>query len=105
MRGETVAEITGAARAMRAKMLTLEAPPGAVDVCGTGGDGLGTYNISTAIQFVIAGCGVPVAKHGNRNLSSKSGAADVLKAALGVNIEAEPEVVAAGAPTRPAPAS
>ncbi len=92
VRGETVAEITGAARAMRAKMVTLEAPPGAIDVCGTGGDGIGTYNISTASQFVITACGVPVAKHGNRNLSSKSGAADVL-AALGVNLEADHEVV------------
>ncbi|MEM7225849.1 MAG: anthranilate phosphoribosyltransferase [Pseudomonadota bacterium] len=92
VRGETVAEITGAARAMRAKMTTLSAPDGAIDVCGTGGDGLGTYNISTASQFVITACGVPVAKHGNRNLSSKSGAADVLMA-LGVNIEADYEVV------------
>jgi anthranilate phosphoribosyltransferase len=88
VRGETVDEITGAARAMRAKMLTIEAPEGAIDTCGTGGDAAGTYNISTACQFVVAACGVPVAKHGNRALSSKSGAADVL-AALGVNIDAE----------------
>ena len=92
VRGETVAEITGAVRAMRGKMLTVKAPPGAIDVCGTGGDASGTYNISTASQFVIAACGVPVAKHGNRALSSKSGAADVL-AALGVNIDAEMNLV------------
>ncbi len=92
VRGETVAEITGAARAMRAKMTTIEAPEGAVDVCGTGGDGTATYNISTASQFVIAACGVPVAKHGNRALSSKSGAADVL-AALGVNLDADMRLV------------
>jgi anthranilate phosphoribosyltransferase len=88
VRGETVDEITGAARAMRAKMLTIEAPPGAIDTCGTGGDSAGTYNISTACQFVVAGCGVPVAKHGNKALSSKCGAADVL-AALGVNLDAD----------------
>jgi anthranilate phosphoribosyltransferase len=88
VRGETVDEITGAARAMRAKMLTIEAPAGAIDTCGTGGDAKGTYNISTACQFVVAGCGVPVAKHGNKALSSKCGAADVL-AALGVNLDAD----------------
>jgi anthranilate phosphoribosyltransferase len=92
VRGETVEEITGAARTMRAKMLTIEAPDGAIDTCGTGGDGTGTYNISTASQFVVAACGVPVAKHGNRALSSKSGAADVLTA-LGVNIEADMSLV------------
>ena len=92
VRGETVAEITGAARAMRAKMLSIEAPPNAIDTCGTGGDAVGTYNISTASQFVVAACGVPVAKHGNRALSSKSGAADVL-GALGVNIEADMSLV------------
>ncbi|MFQ6018286.1 MAG: anthranilate phosphoribosyltransferase, partial [Kiloniellaceae bacterium] len=92
VRGETVAEITGAVRAMRAKMLTIEAPEGAIDVCGTGGDGKGTYNVSTASAFVVAACGVPVAKHGNRALSSKSGAADVL-AALGVNIDADLSLV------------
>jgi anthranilate phosphoribosyltransferase len=92
VRGETVAEITGAVRAMRAKMLTIEAPEGAIDVCGTGGDATGTYNISTASQFVLAGCGVPVAKHGNRALSSKSGAADVLTA-LGVDIDADMSLV------------
>jgi anthranilate phosphoribosyltransferase len=88
VRGETVEEITGAARAMRAKMLTIEAPEGAIDTCGTGGDAKGTYNVSTASAFVVAACGVPVAKHGNRALSSKSGAADVL-GALGVDIEAD----------------
>ncbi len=92
VRGETVPEITGAARAMRAKMTTIEAPDGAIDVCGTGGDGTATYNISTASQFVVAACDVPVAKHGNRALSSKSGAADVL-AALGVNLDADMSLV------------
>ncbi len=87
VRGETVEEITGAATVMRAKMTTINRPEGAVDICGTGGDGSGTYNISTASQFVVAACGVPVAKHGNRAASSKSGASDVLEA-LGVNIEA-----------------
>ena len=92
VRGETVDEITGAAKAMRAKMLTIDAPAGAIDTCGTGGDAAGTYNISTACQFVVAGCGVPVAKHGNKALSSKCGAADVL-AALGVNLEADMALV------------
>jgi anthranilate phosphoribosyltransferase len=86
VRGETVDEITGAVTTMRAKMLGVKAPADAVDVVGTGGDASGTYNISTCAAFIVAGCGVPVAKHGNRALSSKSGAADVL-AALGVNIE------------------
>ncbi len=88
VRGETVEELTGAVRAMRAKMLTVDGPDGAIDTCGTGGDAKGTLNISTASSFVVAACGVPVAKHGNRALSSKSGAADVLMA-LGVNIEAD----------------
>jgi anthranilate phosphoribosyltransferase len=92
VRGETVAEITGAVRAMRARALTIEAPRGAIDLCGTGGDGGGTFNISTAAAFVVAACGVPVAKHGNRNLSSKSGSADVLMA-LGVNIDAPMTIV------------
>jgi anthranilate phosphoribosyltransferase len=93
LRGETVEEITGAAEIMRAKALTLAAPPGAIDCCGTGGDASGTFNVSTAVSFVLAGCGVPVAKHGNRALSSKSGAADVL-AALGVNLDADMRLVA-----------
>ncbi|MDX1483135.1 MAG: anthranilate phosphoribosyltransferase [Alphaproteobacteria bacterium] len=88
VRGETVEEITGAATVMRAKALSVAAPAGAIDTCGTGGDASGTYNISTGAALVVAACGVPVAKHGNRALSSKSGSADVL-AALGVNIEAE----------------
>lgn len=92
VRGETVPEITGAARAMRARMTTIDAPPGAIDTCGTGGDAKGSFNISSAATFVIAACGVPVAKHGNRALSSKSGAADVLTA-LGVNIDADMALV------------
>src|SRR5947208_386975 len=92
VRGETVDEITGAARIMRAKALAIEAPPGTIDTVGTGGDSSGTFNISTASALVVAGCGVPVAKHGNRAFSSKSGAADVL-AALGVNIDCDMEIV------------
>ena len=87
LRGETVDEITGAARTMRAKAARIGAPDNAIDVVGTGGDGAGTLNISTAAALVVAGCGIPVAKHGNRALSSRSGAADVLTA-LGVDIEA-----------------
>lgn len=94
VRGETVAEITGAVETMRAKMLRVSAPEGAVDIVGTGGDASGSYNVSTCAAFIVAGCGVPVAKHGNRALSSKSGAADSL-AALGVNIELGPDEIAA----------
>ena len=92
VRGETADEITGAVSAMRAKMLPVEAPADAIDVVGTGGDASGSYNISTCAAFIVAGSGVPVAKHGNRALSSKSGAADVL-AALGVNIELAPDAI------------
>ncbi len=92
VRGETVDEITGAVRTMRAKALAVDAPDDAMDVVGTGGDGSGTYNISTAAAIVVAGSGVPVAKHGNKALSSKSGAADVL-AAMGVNIDADMALV------------
>jgi len=92
VRGETVDEITGAVTAMRAKMLKVDAPPNAIDIVGTGGDAKGSFNISTCASFIVAGAGVPIAKHGNRALSSKSGAADVL-GALGVKIELTPEQV------------
>jgi len=92
LRGETVDEITGAAQIMRDKALRIEAPEGAIDCCGTGGDQSGSYNISTAVSFVLAGAGVPVAKHGNRAQSSKTGAADVLTS-LGVNIDADMALV------------
>jgi anthranilate phosphoribosyltransferase len=90
VRGEQVPEITGAVRAMRSRMAAIEAPDGAIDVCGTGGDGAGTLNVSSAVTFVVAALGVPVAKHGNRALSSQTGGADVLTA-LGVNIDAPME--------------
>ena len=98
VRRETVAELTGAVRAMRARMTGVTAPPGAIDVVGTGGDNSGSLNISTATTFVLAGLGVVVAKHGNRALSSRTGAADVLSQ-LGVNVdvpfERMPEVMRA----------
>lgn len=87
VRGETVAELAGAVRAMRARMVRIAAPADAMDVCGTGGDNSGTLNISTAVTFVLAGLGVPVAKHGNRALSSRTGGADVLTA-LGIDVDA-----------------
>lgn len=92
LRGETIEEITGAVEAMRSKALNIKAPIGAVDTCGTGGDTAGTYNISTAAAIVLAACGVPVAKHGNRAVSSKSGSADVLET-LGINIDADMQIV------------
>ena len=91
-RGETVDEFAAAASVMRAKCLAVRAPDGAMDIVGTGGDGKGTLNISTATAFVVAGAGVIVAKHGNRNLSSKSGAADALTE-LGLNVMVGPDVV------------
>jgi anthranilate phosphoribosyltransferase len=92
VRGETVEEIAAGATVMRERMVRVQAPAGAVDTCGTGGDGAGTYNISTAAALVVAACGVPVAKHGNRGLSSRSGSSDVLQA-LGVDIEAPVPVI------------
>src|SRR5207237_4351935 len=89
VRGETIDEITGAVTAMRSKMLRVKAPRDAIDVVGTGGDASGSFNISTCAAFIVAGAGVPVAKHGNRALSSRSGAADVLTA-LGIRIDLEP---------------
>jgi anthranilate phosphoribosyltransferase len=85
-RGETATEIAAAARAMRARMISVGAPPGAIDVCGTGGDGHHTLNVSTAVSLVVAAAGVPVAKHGNRAASSKAGAADTLEA-LGLDLD------------------
>ena len=92
VRGETVDEIVGAVSAMRSKMLTVTAPDNAIDIVGTGGDGTGTFNISTLAALIVSGAGVPVAKHGNRALSSKSGAADAL-AALGVKLDITPEQI------------
>lgn len=92
VRGERVDEIAGAVSAMRSKMLPVKAVPGAIDIVGTGGDQSGSYNVSTCAAFVAAGAGVPVAKHGNRALSSRSGAADTL-AALGINIEIGPDLI------------
>jgi anthranilate phosphoribosyltransferase len=92
VRGESITEITGATRIIRRKALTLDAPKGTIDTCGTGGDYSGTYNISTAAALVIAACNVPVAKHGNYAISSKSGSADVLTA-LGVNINSDISLV------------
>ncbi|RWC49383.1 anthranilate phosphoribosyltransferase [Mesorhizobium sp.] len=92
VRGETVSEISGAVATMRAKMLRVDAPDGAIDIVGTGGDNSHSVNISTASAFVIAGSGVPVAKHGNRGLSSLTGSADVL-VALGVKIDISPESI------------
>jgi anthranilate phosphoribosyltransferase len=90
-RGETAVEIAAAAQAMRTRMIAVRAPEGAIDVCGTGGDGHHTLNVSTAVSLVAAACGVPVAKHGNRAASSKAGGADTLEA-LGVNLDISPEV-------------
>jgi anthranilate phosphoribosyltransferase len=92
VRGETIDELVGAARVMRAKMTPVAAPADAMDIVGTGGDASGTYNISTCSTFVVAGAGVPIAKHGNRALSSKSGAADVL-VELGVRIDLAPDAI------------
>lgn len=94
VRGETVEEIQGAVSAMRAKMVAVTAPAEAIDIVGTGGDASGSWNVSTLAGLIVAGCGVPVAKHGNRAASSKSGAADVLQA-LGMKIGIAPETVAA----------
>jgi anthranilate phosphoribosyltransferase len=92
VRGETVDEITGAVSTMRAKMQRVAAPPDAVDVVGTGGDASGSFNVSTCAALIVAGAGVPVAKHGNRALSSRSGSADVL-GALGVKIDLRPDEI------------
>lgn len=93
-RGETVGEVVAAARALRARMLPVDAPPGAIDVCGTGGDARGSLNVSTAVAIVVAACGVPVAKHGSSAASSRSGAADVL-GALGLDLDRPPAFIEA----------
>lgn len=93
-RGETATEIAAAARAMRARLIPVSAPANAIDVCGTGGDGHHTLNVSTAVALVVAACGVPVAKHGNRAASSKAGAADTLEA-LGLNLDRAAETAEA----------
>jgi len=92
MKGETIEEITGAAKVMREKSARIKAPEGTIDTCGTGGDMSGTFNISTTTAFVVSACGVAVAKHGNRSVSSRSGSADVLEA-LGIKIDLKPEDV------------
>jgi anthranilate phosphoribosyltransferase len=92
IKGETTEEITGAARIMREKAITIKAPEGVLDTCGTGGDMSHTFNISTTTAIVVSACGVPVAKHGNRSVSSQSGSADVLEA-LGITIDLPPEKV------------
>ncbi len=94
MRGETVDELVGFASAMRERVLPVVAPVGSIDVVGTGGDRSGTFNISTTAALVVAGAGVPVAKHGNRAMTSRAGAADVLEA-LGVRVDHDPESAAA----------
>ena len=94
LRGETVDEVTGAVSSMRARMLPVAAPADAIDIVGTGGDATGSYNISTCAALVVAGCGVKVAKHGNRSLSSKSGSSEAL-AQLGVNIDIGPDRISA----------
>ncbi len=93
VRGETVDEISGAVASLRSKMIPVIAPPGAMDIVGTGGDASGSYNVSTAAAIIVAGCGVKVAKHGNRGMSSKSGTADTLSA-LGVRLDVAPDVIA-----------
>lgn len=92
MKGETIEEITGAVKIMREKAIKINAPEGVIDTCGTGGDMSGTFNISTTTALVVAASGIPVAKHGNRSVSSQSGSADVLEA-LGININLPPEKV------------
>lgn len=92
IKGESITEITAAARVMKEKSIKIKAPEGVIDTCGTGGDMSGTFNISTTTAFVVASAGIPVAKHGNRSVSSKSGSADVLEA-LGIKIDLQPEKV------------